>query len=151
MKEYQAHESEEASTDHLPTLQIGDSLLKSTALTEETAKKFTDGFSARTEELSRPFTPARNEDATKTPRAPKGASATSNSLDNPALRSKPQRVVSNPRTVSDYDKPFSKPDNIYTYWYCHNCRDGPMLWEAHVICSSCHHERCQNCSVVHSK
>jgi hypothetical protein len=38
-----------------------------------------------------------------------------------------------------------------TYWYCHNCCDGPWLLENHVACTSCNHPRCGYCSVVYSK
>jgi hypothetical protein len=64
-------------------------------------------------------------------------------------RTEPQKLVNDPRTVSGYDKPFSKP--AYTYWYCHTCGDGPKLWENHVACTRCHHVRCDYCSILYSK
>jgi hypothetical protein len=60
-----------------------------------------------------------------------------------------QQLVNDPRTISDYEKPFSKPDNIYTWWVCHGC--GHWLPEAFLICLNCNHEQCIYCSIAHSK
>jgi hypothetical protein len=47
--------------------------------------------------------------------------------------------------------PVNELGPTYTYWYCHNCGDGPKLWQNHVVCHRCEHRRCDDCPIVHSK
>lgn len=47
--------------------------------------------------------------------------------------------------------PVNELGPTYIYWYCHICRDGPLLQANHSACTSCNHIRCEYCSIVYSK